>query len=123
RGTLVDVMGIEYTEVGDNFLRGRMPAERRNFQPAGIVHGGASVVLAESLGSCAAAFTVDLATQRVVGQEINANHIRSVTQGWVTGTARPIHLGRRSQIWGIEMVDDRGKLTCISRLTIAVVEA
>ncbi|MEM9735723.1 MAG: hotdog fold thioesterase, partial [Pseudomonadota bacterium] len=89
-GTLVDVMGIEYTDIGDDYLAGRMPAEPRNFQPAGILHGGASVVLAESLGSCAAAFTVDLAAKRVVGQEINVNHIRSVSAGWVTGVARPI---------------------------------
>ncbi|MEM1277134.1 MAG: hotdog fold thioesterase, partial [Pseudomonadota bacterium] len=95
--------------------------DQRTVQPWRILHGGASVVLAETLGSVAAAFCTDQMEVRVVGQEVNANHIRGVSKGWVSGTARPIHLGRRSHVWGIEISDERGKLVCTSRLTIAVV--
>ncbi|MEM1300570.1 MAG: hotdog fold thioesterase [Pseudomonadota bacterium] len=121
-GTLTDVMGIEFTEVGPDFLRGRMPAEPRNFQPYGIIHGGASVVLAETLGSCGAAWSVNPKTHRAFGQEVNANHLRPVSKGWVHGLARPVHRGRRSQVWTIDLTDDEGRPTCISRLTMAVVE-
>ncbi|MHA1107900.1 MAG: hotdog fold thioesterase [Alphaproteobacteria bacterium] len=119
--TAVDHLGIEFTEVGDDFIRGRMPVDRRTVQPYGIVHGGASMVLAETLASSAAAACVDQARYRVFGQEINGNHLRPCSEGWVTGTARPYHLGRKSQVWSIEIVNDAGKLTCISRLTMAVV--
>lgn len=120
-GTLTDHMGIEFTEVGPDFIRGRMPAVARNFQPYGIVHGGASVVLAETLGSCGAAWSVDRETHRAFGQEVNANHLRPVSKGWVNGVARPVHRGLRSQVWTIDLTDDAGRRTCIARLTVAVV--
>jgi 1,4-dihydroxy-2-naphthoyl-CoA hydrolase len=116
-------LGIQFTEFGEDFLRGTMPVEPRVHQPMGILHGGASVVLAETLGSVAANCVVDVARYYCVGQEINANHLRPVRSGLVTGTARPIHLGSRSQVWGIEIRDEQQRLTCISRLTIAVVDA
>jgi 1,4-dihydroxy-2-naphthoyl-CoA hydrolase len=116
-------LGILFTEFGEDFLRGTMPVEPRVHQPMGILHGGASVVLAETLGSVAANYAVDPAKFYCVGQEINANHIRPVKSGLVTGTARAIHLGSRSQVWGIELRDAQERLVCISRLTIAVVEA
>lgn len=119
-GTAVEHLGIEFTGVGDDWLSGRMPVDRRTVQPYGIVHGGASVLLAETLGSSAAAHCIDRARCICVGQEINANHVRQVRAGRVTGVARPIHLGRRSQIWGIEIHDEAGRLTCVSRLTMAV---
>jgi 1,4-dihydroxy-2-naphthoyl-CoA hydrolase len=120
--TLSDWLGMEITAVGKDFLAGRMPVDHRTLQPYGLLHGGASIALAETLGSLAAAMTVDSATTLVVGQEINANHIRGVREGHVTGTARPIHLGGRSQVWSIEVVDPAGRLVCISRLTLAVLE-
>jgi 1,4-dihydroxy-2-naphthoyl-CoA hydrolase len=115
-------IGIRFTEFGDDFLRGTMPVEPRTHQPMGILHGGASVVLAETLGSVAANYVVDPAKCYCVGQEINANHLRPVRSGLVTGTARAIHLGSRSQVWGIELRDEKDRLTCISRLTIAIVD-
>jgi 1,4-dihydroxy-2-naphthoyl-CoA hydrolase len=115
-------LGILFTEFGADYARGTMPVEPRTQQPMGILHGGASVVLAETLGSVAANYAVDPAKFYCVGQEINANHIRPVKSGLVTGTARAIHLGSRSQIWGIELRDAQDRLTCISRLTIAVVD-
>lgn len=115
-------LGIALTEFGADYLRGTMPVEPRTHQPMGILHGGASVVLAETLGSVAANYAVDPAKFYCVGQEINANHIRPVRTGLVTGTARAIHLGSRSQVWGIELRDAQDRLTCISRLTIAVVD-
>ncbi|MFK7943921.1 MAG: hotdog fold thioesterase [Paracoccaceae bacterium] len=120
-GTLTDHMGIEFVEVGPDFIRGRMPAEARNFQPYGIIHGGASVVLAETLGSCGAAWSVNPETHRAFGQEVNANHLRPVSEGWVNGIARPVHRGRRSQVWSIDLTDDKGRATCIARLTMAVI--
>ncbi len=116
-------LGITLTEFGDDWLRGTMPVLPRLYQPMGLLHGGASVALAESLGSVGANLCVDYAQLRCVGQEINANHIRPVTKGLVTGTARPIHIGGRSQVWGIEIHDSSQRLVCISRLTIAVVAA
>lgn len=115
-------MGIELLEVGPDFVVGRMPVDHRTKQPAGILHGGASVLLAETLASWAGAFVVDATQQTVVGQEINANHLRPATDGWVTGTARPVHLGRRSQVWDIRITGKDGKLVCISRMTLAVVD-
>lgn len=115
-------LGILFTEFGPDYLRGTMPVEPRTHQPMGILHGGASVVLAETLGSVAANYAVDPTKFYCVGQEINANHIRPVRSGLVTGTARAIHLGSRSQVWGIELRDAQDRLTCISRLTIAVVD-
>ncbi len=121
-GTTVSHLGIEFLEVGDNFIRARAPVDARTLQPAGILHGGVSVLLAETLGSCGAAFAAP-AGQRVVGLDINANHLRSTTRGWVTGTARPVHVGRSTQVWQIDLVDDDGRPTCVSRLTMAVLAA
>ena len=121
-GLLSPHLGIEFTEVGADYLRGTMPVEPRTHQPMGYLHGGASVAFAETLGSVAANFVVDLARFRCLGQEINANHLRPVTHGLVTGTARPFHIGARSHVWGIEIRDPRERLVCVSRLTIAVIE-
>lgn len=117
--TASEHLGIEFTEVGDDHLSARMPVDQRTKQPAGILHGGVSVVLAETLGSCGAAFAAPKG-HRVVGLDINANHIRPVTGGWVTGTARPVHIGRTTQVWQIEIKNEEGKLTCLSRITMAV---
>ena len=119
-GTLVETLGIEFTAIGPDYLSARMPVDERTKQPAGLLHGGASVALAETLGSVAAYLTVDPGRFSCVGQEINANHLRSVTGGWVTGTTRPQHLGGRTQVWDTRIVDDRERLVCVSRLTVAV---
>ena len=116
-------LGIELTAVGSDFLSGTMPVDERTRQPFGLLHGGASVALAETLGSVAANLCVDSAKTYCVGQEINANHVRSARSGRVTGTARPIHLGSRSQVWEIRIEDEAGRLVCISRLTMSVIEA
>jgi 1,4-dihydroxy-2-naphthoyl-CoA hydrolase len=121
-GSAIGHLGIEFTELGDQHLVGRMPVDRRTLQPYGILHGGASVLLAESLVSCAATFVAS-PHQACVGMEINANHLRPVTSGWVTGTARPISLGRRSQVWEVRIVDGDERLVCISRCTLAVIAA
>ena len=116
-------LGIELTAVGPDFLSGSMPVDERTRQPFGLLHGGASVALAETLGSVAANLCVDGTKVYCVGQEINANHVRSARSGRVTGTARPIHLGSRSQVWEIRIEDEAGRLVCISRLTMSVIEA
>ena len=121
-GLLAPHLGIETTEFGPDYLRGTMPVEPRTRQPMGFLHGGASLVLAETLGSVAANFVVDRAKFRCLGQEINANHLRPVSDGIVVGTARPFHIGARSQVWSIEIRDPKERLVCISRLTMAVVE-
>lgn len=118
--TILGVIGIRFTEVGDDYITGTMPVDTRTHQPFGILHGGASVVLAESLGSLAANFCVDGEKYYCVGLDINANHLRSVRSGVVTGTARPVHLGKSTQVWEIKIVDEAGKSVCISRLTMAV---
>jgi 1,4-dihydroxy-2-naphthoyl-CoA hydrolase len=115
-------LGIEFTEIGADFLRGRMPVADRTRQPFGILHGGASVALAETLGSVAAGLVVDPDRYRVVGQEINANHVRAVTDGFVIGTTRPLHLGKRSHVWEIRIADEQDRLVCISRITMFVIE-
>lgn len=120
--TLVAHLDIRFTEIGDDFLRATMPVDERTHQPLGVLHGGASVALTETLGSTAATCCVDTTRFVCLGQEINANHLRSVTSGLVTGTARPYHIGARSQVWGIELRDSAGHLTCISRITMATVE-
>ena len=117
--TAVARLGIEFIEIGDDFIRGRVPVDERTHQPSGILHGGVSVLLAETLGSCGAAHSAP-AGHRVVGLDINANHLRSVSSGWVEGTARPVHIGRSTQVWQIELVDEQGRMTCLSRLTMAV---
>ena len=119
KNTAVERLGIEFLEVGDDFLRARVPVDTRTRQPYGILHGGVSVVLAETLGSCGAAYAAPEG-HRAVGLDINANHLRSVTSGWVTGTARPVHVGRTTQVWQIDLHDEQGRPTCVSRLTMTV---
>ena len=118
--TIHEALGIRFTDIGDDYIRATMPVDHRTHQPYGLLHGGASVVLAESLGSTGAGLCVDHERFYVVGQEINANHLRPVTGGEVTGTARPVHTGRRSHVWEVRLTDDRDRLICISRLTLAV---
>ena len=121
--TMMQTLGIRITAVGDNWLQGTMPVDHRTHQPYGLLHGGASVVLAETLGSTAAMLTLDPQQQLAVGLDINANHVRGVRSGVVTGTARVLHLGRTTQVWEIRIEDEEGALVCISRLTMAVVPA
>ena len=118
---LVAHLGIELTELGKDYLVGTMPVDHRTTQPTGLLHGGALVVLAGSLGSIAAALCVDLDRWACVGQEINASHLRPTRKGYVTGTAKPIYLGRSSQVWEICVVDERQRTVCVARLTVAVV--
>ena len=120
-GTLVGHLGIEFTEIGADFIRATMPVDGRTRQPYGLLHGGASVALAETLGSTGAVMCVDTKEYQCVGQEINANHGRAARTGLVTGTARPVHLGGRTQVWTIDIVNEAGKLACTSRLTVAVI--
>ena len=120
RRTLMQAIDIRITEMGDDYLTGTMPVDDRTRQPYGILHGGASVALAETLGSTAAMLCCEEGTA-AVGLDINANHLRAVRQGTVTGTARPIHIGRSTQVWEIRIVNDAGELACLSRLTMAVV--
>jgi uncharacterized protein (TIGR00369 family) len=117
--TAVQWLGMEFLEVGDDFIRGRMPVDKRTRQPYGLLHGGVSVVLAETLGSCGAAYAVPEG-HRCVGLDINANHLKGATSGWVTGITRPIHIGRSTQVWQIDMRNDAGEMTCVSRITMAV---
>ncbi len=112
-------LGIEFVEIGDNFITARVPVDERTRQPYGLLHGGVSVVLAETLGSLGAAMSSPEGT-RAVGLDINANHLRSATSGWVTGTARPIHRGRTTHVWQIELHNEAGEMTCISRITMAI---
>jgi uncharacterized protein (TIGR00369 family) len=119
--TLIAWLGIEYTHIGDNFLQGTMPVDSRTHQPHGLLHGGASVVLAETLGSVAA--NIAVGDDKVcVGLEVNANHVRSIKKGTVTGTATAVHIGYSTQIWQIEICNERQQLICTSRLTVAVID-
>ena len=120
--TMVEHLGIEFTAIDEDSITARMPVDHRTVQPAGLLHGGASVALAETLGSVAATLCVDLTDTACVGLEINANHIRSVRSGFVTGVARPIHLGSSTQVWDIRITDEQDRLTCICRLTMAVLK-
>ncbi|HRN60863.1 MAG TPA: hotdog fold thioesterase [Luteimonas sp.] len=120
RNTAMEPLGIVFTEIGPDYLRATMPVDARTHQPYGLLHGGASVLLAETLGSSAGGLCVPEG-HGVVGIEINANHLRGVRSGSVTGTARPLHVGRSTQVWEIRIEDQAGKLVCISRLTLAVV--
>ncbi|WP_052101517.1 hotdog fold thioesterase [Novilysobacter arseniciresistens] len=122
RGTAMEPLGIVFTEIGPDYVRGTMPVDERTRQPYGLLHGGASVLLAETLGSSAGNLCVPEG-KLCVGLEINANHVRGVRGGTVTGTARPLHIGGRTQVWEIRIEDDAGRLACISRLTLAVVSA
>jgi 1,4-dihydroxy-2-naphthoyl-CoA hydrolase len=120
RNTAVSHLGIEFTDVGEDYLVARMPVDSRTIQPLGLLHGGASVLLAETLGSAAAFFCIDPSASYPVGLEINANHVRAARKGWVHGTVRPTHLGRGTQLWEIRIVDDDARLVCVSRLTVSV---
>ena len=119
RDTAVQHLGMEFLEVGDDFITARVPVDSRTKQPYGLLHGGVSVVLAETLGSCGAAYSCPEG-HRAVGLDINANHLRGATSGWVTGTTRPVHIGRSTQVWHIDLHNDAGELTCVSRITMAV---
>jgi 1,4-dihydroxy-2-naphthoyl-CoA hydrolase len=116
------VLGIEFTEIGEDFLCATMPVDERTHQPAGILHGGASVVLAETLGSIASYMCIDPTKFIAVGLEVNANHLRPVSSGFVKGICKPIHIGAKTHIWEIKMYNDRGKMNCISRLTGAIIK-
>lgn len=120
KGTMLDFLGIEFIELGDDYMIARMPVDHRTKQPIGIMHGGASCVLAETIGSTAANFCVDINKQYCVGLDINTNHIRSVREGFVIGTAKPFHIGKSTQVWGIEIVNEDKKLVSVNRLTMAV---
>jgi len=121
KGTIDEHLGIQYTEVGDDYVRATMPADARTFQPYKVVHGGANVVLAESVGSLAGAHVIDFSNNKCLGQEVSATHIRPVASGLVTATARPVHLGRRSHVWQIHLENDEGKLTCLCKLILAII--
>lgn len=120
--TLVTHLGIRYTEVGEDYLKAVMPVDARTKQPAGILHGGASVALAETLGSTGANLMVDRQQKLCVGLDINANHVRAMRSGQVTGTARPLHIGKTTQVWEIKITNDEEKLVCVSRITLAVLD-
>ena len=122
KATLPGYLGIKVTEIGPDYLRATMPVAAHTHQPFGVLHGGASVALAETVGSLAALLCVDGEKYMCLGQEINANHLRAISQGTVTATARPFHIGSRSHVWGIEIRDERDRLVCVSRLTMAVVD-
>ncbi len=122
--TMVAHLGIEFLEVGDDFITARMPVDARTHQPLGLLHGGASVVLAETIGSTASSLCLDPESGQVpVGLEINANHLRSVRSGWVYGKATPINIGRNIHVWDIKITDEGGKMVCISRLTTMIIAA
>nr|VFJ60433.1 MAG: 1,4-dihydroxy-2-naphthoyl-CoA hydrolase [Candidatus Kentron sp. FM]VFJ72708.1 MAG: 1,4-dihydroxy-2-naphthoyl-CoA hydrolase [Candidatus Kentron sp. FM]VFK14678.1 MAG: 1,4-dihydroxy-2-naphthoyl-CoA hydrolase [Candidatus Kentron sp. FM] len=122
RGTLVAHLGIEILDVGDGFVKGRMPIDERTQQPQGALHGGASLAFAETLGGVGSAYYLDLEKQFPVGLEINANHLRAATSGYVYGTATILHMGRRTHVWEIKIVDEEDKLVCASRFTQAIID-
>ncbi|MBL7745331.1 MAG: hotdog fold thioesterase [Chitinophagaceae bacterium] len=119
--TMGEYVGIEWTEIGDDYIKAKMPVDHRTQQPYGLLHGGASCVLAETIGSIASAMVVDHSQFVCVGMEINANHVRSAREGYVTGIATPLHLGVNTHVWDIKIYDDIQKLVCVSRLTVAVI--
>ncbi|HET9056945.1 MAG TPA: hotdog fold thioesterase [Chitinophagaceae bacterium] len=120
--TMGEYIGIEWTEVGENFLKAKMPVDHRTRQPYGLLHGGASCTLAETLGSVASALVIDQSSFICVGLEINANHVRSVKEGFVTGICTPLHLGYSTHVWDIKIYDEKDRLVCISRLTVAILK-
>lgn len=122
QNTIASHLGIEFTEIGDDYMVARMPVDHRTLQPAGIMHGGASCVLAETVGSMAANCCVDRTKKYCVGLDINTNHIRSIREGYVSGTAKPFHLGKTTQVWGIEIVNEKKQLISVTRLTLAVLD-
>ncbi|MEY2862026.1 MAG: hypothetical protein RL392_2484 [Pseudomonadota bacterium] len=117
--TAVDRLGMEFLEVGDDFIRARVPVDKRTQQPYGLLHGGVSVVLAETLGSCGAMYAAPEG-HKAVGLDINANHLKGVKGGWVTGIAYPVHIGRTTHVWQIDMSNDAGEMCCVSRITMAI---
>ncbi len=119
---MIEHLGIELTEIGNQYLCGKMPVDYRTIQPLGWVHGGAFITLAETLGSVASSLELDLDKQYCVGIEINANHLKSVKSGYVHGKATPIHIGRKTQVWEVRITNDKDELVCISRMTLAVLE-
>jgi 1,4-dihydroxy-2-naphthoyl-CoA hydrolase len=121
KGTMGEYIGIEWVEIGADFLKAKMPVDHRTIQPYGLLHGGASVTLAETIGSVASALVVDKEKLYCVGLEINANHIRSAREGFVIGTAMPLHLGKTTHVWEIKIKDEQDKLICVSRLTVAII--
>ncbi|MCO5241052.1 MAG: hotdog fold thioesterase [Chitinophagaceae bacterium] len=121
-GTMGEHIGIEFSEIGDNYIKATMPVDHRTCQPYGLLHGGASVALAETLGSVASALVIDMSVFICVGLEINANHIRSARQGRVTGIAMPLHLGASTHVWDIKIYDEKEKLLCVSRITVAILK-
>ncbi|MEJ2599732.1 MAG: hotdog fold thioesterase [Anaerolineales bacterium] len=123
QGTMLSHLGIEFLEISEDSLKARMPVDERTIQPAGILHGGASATLAESLGSVAANLCVDPSKKVCVGLDINANHVRSVNSGWVIGIVTPIHVGKSTHVWQIRIEDEAGRLVCIARITMAVLDA
>jgi len=122
KNNLGEHLGMRFTEIGDNYLKATMPVDHRTQQPYGLLHGGASVALAETLGSVGSALIIDLEKNICVGIEINANHVRGVKSGIVTGIATPIHIGSSTHVWDIKIYDDKEKLVCISRLTVSVLK-
>jgi len=122
KNTITELLGIEITDFGPDYFCGKMPVDHRTVQPYGLLHGGASAVLAESLGSIAGGMQVNRDTQTVVGVEINCNHLRSARDGWVYGKATPVKIGRKIQVWNIEIKNDDGKMVAVSRLTLAVID-
>lgn len=120
--TMADHLGLELTEIGENYLKGRLPVDHRTKQPYGLLHGGASAVLAETLGSVASSLVIDPSQYNCVGIEINANHLRGVREGFVTGIATPLHTGKTTHVWEIKIYDDNEKLVCASRLTVAIIK-
>jgi len=122
KDSLIARLGIEVVEAGNDYLKARMPVDHRTKQPAGVLHGGASVALAETLASWAAAFAVDRTKHHCVGIEINANHLRPASGGYVTGIARPVQLGKTLHVWEVRISDEKEKLVCISRVTLAVLD-
>lgn len=122
KGTMGEYLGIEWVELGDNFLKAKMPVDHRTIQPYGLLHGGASCTLAETIGSVASAMVIDHNRFQCVGLEINANHVHSAMSGYVTGIATPLHLGKSTHVWDIKIHNENEKLVCVSRLTVAVIE-
>ena len=120
--TMINHLGIEFTAIGEDYLEATMPVDDRTKQPMGLLHGGANVALAETLGSLAASLTLDLSKQACVGLEINANHVRAVKEGKVKGVAKPVHIGKSTQIWEIKIFNQSEQLCCISRITMAILE-
>jgi 1,4-dihydroxy-2-naphthoyl-CoA hydrolase len=122
KNTMTDFLDIRFTQIGEDFLEASMPVTDKTKQPLGLLHGGANVVLAETLGSVAATLTVDTSRQHCVGLEINANHLKSVREGLVRGVTKPIHLGKKTQVWEIKIYNGHDELTCISRITMAIID-